>query len=205
VNEIISQLNNETINLTTVGDKKVSKKIILPGQFKRFYVEKEFGVPFLGSKEIVQVDYPDLKYLSRKKHKKRIKDELTLKENMIAVTCSGTIGKTILLPKYLEGWTGSQHSIRIVPSKDMNAGYLLTILASEYGFQLITRYIYGTSVDEINDENISDIPFPIPKKAEIIDEIGNLAIEATQKRNEAYYLEKNAIQDVEKLILENQN
>jgi len=202
IQEIMSQLKKSDSELTTIGDKRVSEDIILPGRFKRIYVDSKHGIPFLGSKEILQYYYPKLKYLSIKNHAKRIKNELTLKENMIAITCSGTVGRTILLPKYMEGWAGSQHSIRIVSSKKLNPGYLYAFLASDYGYELITRFQYGTNVDEIDDEHVSKIAIPLPKKTEIIDEIGNLVLKATKNRNEAYNLEQEGINLVENMILQ---
>jgi len=203
IEEIISQLKKSDSELTTIGDKRVSEDIILPGRFKRIYVDSEHGVPFLGSKEILLYFYPKLKYLSIKNHEKRIKNELTLKENMIAITCSGTVGRTILLPKYMEGWAGSQHSIRILPSTKMNPGYLYAFLASDYGYELIRRFQYGTNVDEIDDEHVSKITIPLPKKTVIMDEIGNLVLKANRNRNEAYNLEQESINLVENMILMN--
>jgi len=204
IDEIEKELKNTESEITNIGDERVTKQIILAGRFKRIYVAEDFGVPFLGGKEIIQFDFPDLKYLSLKNHKKRIKEELTLHENMIIITCSGTIGKTLLLPKYLDGWTGSQHMIKVIPSKKMNPGYLYAFLASDYGYQLLTRYSYGTNVDEINDKQVAQIPIPIPKKREIIDEIGDLVMCATKKRNEAYELEHEAIKLVSDMIINNQ-
>ena len=203
INEILSQFNTINCELTTLDDKCISEKIILPHRFKRVYVKSEFGVPFLGSREILQYYYPDMKYLSLKKHK-NILNEITLRKNMVLITCSGTIGNVILCPEYYDGWSASQHIIRIIPSKEINVGYLYAWLASDYGHELIKRYSHGSVVDEITDNQVAEIPIPL-SNTDTTNRIGNLVLDATKKRDQAYNLEKEAISLVENMIFTNQN
>src|SRR5699024_11283164 len=56
--------------------------------------------------------------------------------------------QTCALPIW-ESWTANQHIIRVVPANSEIAGYLNVFLASDYGHQLITRFTYGSVVDEI--------------------------------------------------------
>jgi len=194
VKSIIKYLQTNSKEVTTISDKRISKKIILPGRFKRVYVEEGQGTVFFGGKQIFELDPSNKKYLSLKHHSKRIKDELSLKENMIMVTCSGTIGKTVLVPKHWENWTANQHIIRIIPASEDIAGYLFVFLASDYGYQLITRFTYGAVVDEIDDVNhISNVQIPLLLNHERQLEINSLALEANRKRFEAYKLEQKAI------------
>ena len=202
INEILSQFDKIRCQLTTLGDERISEKIILPRRFKRIYVKSSFGVPFLGSREILQYDYPDMKYLSLKKHE-NILNEITLRENMVLITCSGTIGNVILCPKYYDGWSASQHIIRIIPSKKINAGYLYAWLASDYGHELIKRYSYGSVVDEITDDQVAEIPIPL-LDTDTTNRIGNFVLDANKKRDQAHRLEKEAICLVEDMILTNQ-
>ena len=184
------------MSIINIGDERISKNLILPGRFKRNYVEKAHGVPFLGGKQIRQFDLSDVKYLSKKFHNARISKELILKENMILITSSGTIGNVVLAPKYFENWTASQHIVRVVPAQDVNPGYLYAYLVSEYGHELITRYTFGSVVDEIYDSHISDISIPLPSK-QVMNIIGNPVLEANQKINTAYNLEQRIICKVE--------
>jgi type I restriction enzyme, S subunit len=199
VGEIVSNLKKSKFEVVTVKDKRISSETILPGRFKRIYVEKEFGIPFLGGKQMQQFDLSKIKHLSKTSHDTRIKKELTLNENMILITCSGTIGNTIIAPKYFEGWTGSQHIIRVVPSEKMNPGYLYAYLSSDYGLNLIQKYTFGSVVEEIYDENVDNIPIPLPSTS-IMDKIGNPILEANKKLDEAYRLEQKTIKKVKELI-----
>ena len=83
-----------------VGDSRISKAIILPGRFKRIYVEEDKGVAFFGGKQIYELDPSNKKYLSISQHKDRIKTQLMLRENMTMITCSGTIGKVTITPQH---------------------------------------------------------------------------------------------------------
>jgi len=193
VDSIIRRLNPEAREITNLGDPRISKRIILPGRFARVYVEEGQGIPFFGGKQIYELDPANKKYLSLVHHGKRIKEQLTLEENMVMITCSGTIGKVVLVPKHWEGWTANQHIIRVVPSNTDIAGYLYVFLATEYGRDLITRFTYGSVVDEIDDRHVSQVPFPLLKDTSIQAEINRLALEANAKRTEAYHAEQKAI------------
>ena len=176
-----------------VGDSRICQSVILPGRFKRVYVEKGSGVPFIGGKQIFELDPNNKKYLSLTQHGDRITNELTLRENMILVTCSGTIGKVAIVPKHWEGWTANQHIIRVVPPNNEIAGYLHAWLSSDYAYPLITRYIHGAVIDEINDVQVSEILVPLLHDENIQKEINDTVLEANRKRTEAYNLEQEAL------------
>lgn len=199
IEEIIKILKKSS-NLVSIGDESVSKEVILPGRFKRIYVDKDHGMPFLGGKDILNYDPDITKYLSKKKHQERMDDELELEENMVLITRSGTIGNVLLVPKFLEGWVASEHIIRIVPCESINPGYIYAFLNSEYGYELIKRFTYGSVVDEIDDRQVKAIPFPLIEESKM-KKIGDLMLEANKKRTEAYNLEKGAIKEIESLIL----
>lgn len=193
VNAIIEHLIKYSEELTTIGDFRISKEVVLPGRFKRIYVDKGFGRVFIGGKQLSELDPSNKKYLSLTQHKDRISSQLELHENMTLITCSGTIGKVSLVGKHWENWAANQHIIRVIPvSKDI-AGYINIFLSSNYGNVLITRYTYGSVVDEIDDNHVRQIPIPLLKDKEIQKRINGLALEANQKRYEAYCLEQEAL------------
>ena len=192
VNAIIEHLKKYAEEVTVVGDPRISKEVILPGRFKRVYVEEGYGRVFIGGKQIWELDPCNKKYLSIAQHGDRITKQLELHENMTLITCSGTIGKVSLVGKHWENWTANQHIIRIVPSSDDIAGYMNVFLASDYGYPLITRFTYGSVVDEIDDNHVRQIAIPLLKDKSIQKQINDLALEANEKRYEAYCLEQEA-------------
>lgn len=194
VKTILSYMQSSAGEITTIGDKTISKSVILPGRFKRVYVEEGNGRVFIGGKQLYELDPSNKKYLSIQQHGDRISKQLELHENMTLITCSGTIGKVALVGKHWENWTANQHIIRVVPASQEIAGYICVFLMSDYGHQLITHNTYGSVVDEIDDSHVSSIPFPLLKDKEIQNRINNLALLANRKRYEAYCLEQQAMQ-----------
>lgn len=203
VDEIEAQLKKTGLEVVNIGNQKVSSEIILPGRFKRIYVDEAQGVPFLSGGNIMEFDPPDIKHLSKSLHSGVIEKQITIHQNMVLITRSGTVGNVILTPQHLDGCTATEHIIRVVPSDAMNPGYLYAFLASDYGRQLILRQKYGSVVDEIDDNQIASIQIPIPNR-KMMDEIGNLVLAANDKLSKAFYLEKEAIKQVEELIIKNQ-
>ena len=120
---------------------------------------------------------------------------------MTLITCSGTIGKVALVGKHWEDWTASQHIIRVVPANSDIAGYISVFLGSDYGYPLITHYTYGSVVDEIDDTHVASIPFPLLKNAAVQKQINDLALKANEKRYQAYKLEQQALQIIDKEVI----
>ncbi len=201
VKAIVKHLKEHAGELTTIGDERVSKAVILPGRFKRVYVEEGYGRVFIGGKQLGELDPTNKKYLSLVQHSSRIEKQLALHENMTVITCSGTIGKVALVGKHWENWAANQHIIRVVPASREIAGYISVFLSSEYGYHLITRYTYGSVVDEIDDNHVRDIAFPLLKDKVKQAQINALALEANDKRYQAYCLEQEALTIMNKEVL----
>lgn len=193
VDAIENHLKNNAREIVPIADERISKEVILPGRFKRVYVEEGFGRVFIGGKQLWELDPSNKKYLSLVQHSDRIENQLELKENMTLITCSGTVGKVALAGKHWQNWTANQHIIRIVPANEDIAGYLNVFLASEYGYHMITRYIYGAVIDEIDDSHVRQIKVPVLKNVDVQKRINDLALRANKKKYEAYQLEQEAV------------
>lgn len=201
VDAIIEHLQQNAEEVTTVGDPRISKEVILPGRFKRVYVDEGYGRVFIGGKQLYELDPTNKKYLSNVHHGDRISRQLELHENMTLITCSGTIGKVALVGKHWENWTANQHIIRILPASEDIAGYLNIFLASDYGKVLITRFTYGSVVDEIDDNHVRQIAIPLLKNHTVQKKINDLALEANEKRYQAYLLEQEALQIMDRDVI----
>lgn len=201
VDAIIEHLKRYAEEVTTIGDPCISREVILPGRFKRVYVDEGYGRVFIGGKQLYELDPTNKKYLSNVHHGDRISRQLELHENMTLITCSGTIGKVALVGKHWENWTANQHIIRVVPASKDIAGYLNIFLASDYGKALITRFTYGSVVDEIDDNHVRQIAIPLLKNHEVQKRINDLALEANEKRYQAYLLEQEVLGIMDKEII----
>lgn len=200
VDETIRQISLYSEEVICLGDERVSKDIILPGRFKRIYVDKDHGVPFFGGKQLLSLTPSDVKYLSLIHHGDRIDNQLLLEQNMCAVTCSGTIGKVMIIPKHWEGWTLNQHVIRIRPASEEIAGYIFAWLDSPYCKPLILRYVYGAVVDEIDDWQLAQVPIPLLKNKEKQRQINSQVLKANDLRFQAYLKEHEAISMMNDII-----
>ena len=198
--EVIEKHLSKKANLIKLNSEKITEKIILPGRFKRVYVEKGNGKIFLGGKEIGQLDPSGKKFLSIKHYSDKLIGDITIKRNDILVTRSGTVGKVMMAPKHWENWVSSDHVIRIL-SKELYHGLAFIWLSSEYGKELIERQIYGSVVNEITDEQLGDVVIPIFKDKKINTSILNLIDEANELRYQAYKQEQEAINIMNKEVL----
>ena len=64
----ISMLKRCGMPLARLGD--IAERVFIPPRFKRIYVEKEHGIPFIQGSHVVHFQPADLKYLSILAHKK---------------------------------------------------------------------------------------------------------------------------------------
>ena len=197
----IEKLKESKHPISTLADKELIEKVFIPGRFKRIYVNKKFGIPFLSGKNITQMQPGDLKYLARSKTKNL--DNYIIKKDWILITCSGTIGRTALVTSEWNGWTATQHILRVVP-KNINTGYLYVFLSSDYGQVQIKRFIHGSVVDEITDRQISQVVISIPD-LDIQKQIGEKAQKAFELRAKANEIEEKAIKFLEEKIKESTN
>lgn len=201
VDVILDELRKGAAEVTTVADPRISKRIILPGRFRRVYVQEGQGAVYFTGKHILELDPSDKKYLSFSRHARRIREELTIRHNMLLITCSGTLGNIVLCPRHWDGWVMTHDIIRVVPADTDVAGFLWVFLSSDYGQELIRRCAYGAVVPHIEDHHVAQVAIPLLKDDEVQAEINRLALQANEKRTEAYYAEQEAIRIVNEEVI----
>lgn len=201
VDAIVQRLRKAPVELTTVGDSRLSERIILPGRFARLYVGEGQGTPLFGGKQLLELDPAKKKYLSLAKHSQQVLGELHLTENMILISRSGTVGKVTIVPKFWENWVASEHVIRVIPASESAAGYLYVFLASDYGRELIQRFSYGSTVPELDDHQVAQVIVPILRDSVVQTRINDLALQANALRCDAYNAEQQAIHIVDRDVI----
>ena len=200
IKEILSLISKQAAEVTTLGDPRISKEIILAGVFKRTYVNEGSGIPFLGGRDITQLAPKVEKYLSYSVHKVRIHKELEVFENYILISDRGTVGKVQIVPKHWNGWAVSQNIIKLIPTSSSIAGYIYIYLQTSLGQALIKRETYGSVVDVIDDNNVASIPIPLLKDNSMQSHINDLVLQANELRYQAYLKEQEALQQMEKVL-----
>ncbi len=193
VSAIVSHLKKYADRVVTIGEKDISKAIVLPGRFKRIYVDEGYGITFFSGKNISELDPSDKRYLSFSQHDRKITEELLIRENMILVTCSGTVGNAVLVPKHWDGWAMTHDIIRLIPQDNIQ-GYCFVWLNSEYGRTILQSFQYGSVVQHIEKEHISKMPIPLLRDENAQKKINELALEANKERYKAYMLEQQAVE-----------
>lgn len=198
---LVTNLSSLPMGVLRLDDPALTKKVGAVTKFrKRIYVKD--GIPLLSSKQLFQNDPIDVKKLSKKRHSRDM-NEIALVENMIAITCSGTIGKVQIIPKYMEGWAANQHANRVLAVNAETAGFLYTWLSSEFGYKLITRHSYGSVILEMDRFMLASVPVPnIPMEQR--HEIGTMVLNANAFRDVAWQKEQKAIQEIEEAIEANE-
>lgn len=200
VEAIIEHLKEYSEEITTIGDRHISSDVVLPGRFKRVYVDSDYGVKFLGGKEMNQLDPSSEKYLSKIAHEKQLEGSLGIKRNSILTPARGSLGEVIMPCKHFYDWAISDNMMQIL-SNDTICGYVYIFLNSEYGKVLIQRFTYGGVVDAIEPWHIQQVQIPLLKNKDIQAKINNLAIQANEKRYEAYLLEQEALKIMDEEVI----
>lgn len=164
----------------------ITKSVFIPPRFKRVYVKAEYGVPFLQGSHVVHFQPAGLKHLSKAS---RNLEKWIVCSGWLLVTCSGTIGRTVVCPSEWDGWAASQHILRIVPDDDKcPAGYLCAFLQSWFGQAQLTANSYGAVVDELTAKQTSEILVPVPTTDEektLVSSIDKGMEKATKLRSRA--------------------
>lgn len=191
-------LRKTGLEVSHLGDPSVTAEIRPITKFrKRVYVPRG-GILMLSSKQLMQIDPVDVKHLAKGAHTKDL-PEIALRPNMVTVSRSGTIGRVQIIPAYMDSWAGSEHATRILAAAGMSPGYLFAWLSSDYGQRLVKRHSYGSVILEIDKEMLESIPIPLPS-AGVRDKIGDLVLRANELRDEAWRIERGAIEELESLI-----
>jgi len=197
--KIKEYLSSSRYRLTRLGG--VIDGIFIPTRFKRPYVKNpDNGLPFLQGAHIPMIKPMDVKYIW--KGMKNI-EKILLKKHWVLMTRSGTVGRIGFVSDYLDGWTASEHILRIVIKDEINAGYIVAFLNSPYGEHQIKGKKYGAVVDEIAEQDtslIEAIDILLPDK-NIQDKIGSLVIEAYNKKDKANQIEEEAIKELEQTLM----
>lgn len=176
---------------------KLAESIRLPPRFKRIYVQKEYGIPFLRPSHLPQIRLHDLGYISRLTN---VLDSLLLNKGDVLITTDGTVGRISLVTSQIAGWAGSNNIARITyGTQNFTNGYMAAFLSTPYGFHQLAREIFGGVIDHIEESQIESVLIPNPPK-EIQIAIGELIVNAFEKKDEARKIEESAIKKLEEIL-----
>lgn len=200
-----SARNNEARNAFDGADNNMPlggvAEVFIPDIFKRLYAsDPQFGSPYITGRDAFELAPTSEKYLMRRV---AAEHRLLLRKGMIVVQeagqLGGLIGRSVMVGNYLDGFSCSNNMIRIVPEDDIDAGYIFTLLSSEYGIRLLSREAAGSSIPHTDEQRVGRIRIPWPEKA-TRKPISKPAIRARELRDQACQLESEARERVEACI-----
>lgn len=182
--------------IKTVGG--VTKDVFFPTRFKRSYVDKQHGIPFLSGANITKFTRVGVKYISKKT---KNLEKYLVKEGWILVTRSGTSGIIVYADSSFNGVGVSEHVIRVVPDeKEIDGGYLFAVLSNPVYEPIFKSAISGSVVDEITPDFIKSLPIPVPDDRKLQQEIGKLVQNAIKKRVESMNIFDEAQEKLNSLV-----
>lgn len=161
----------------------LSSEIIHAGRASRNYVnDPKYGIPFLGSKDILQADLSAVALISKEQIKK--KPELQIFKNWILITRSGTIGRMVFSRPEMDGLACSEHVLRVIPDPDqIPPGYLFSFLSSRFGVPMVISGTYGAIIQHIEPQHIADLP--VPRLGKVEQQSHDLCMQAADMRTQA--------------------
>ena len=175
------QIASSPYDMLTIKD--VSSEIFYGNRAKRVYVSnREHGIPFLSSSDILQADLENVK-LASKKYTPCI-EQMTLKKGWTLISRSGTIGNCAFANAKHAQKLASEHVIRLVPNNILRGGLVYAYLASNHGHSLLTQGTFGAVIQHIEPNFIASLPIPkFPDDFQ--EEVDDLIQESARLREEA--------------------
>lgn len=177
---------------------KASDRIFIGGRARRVYVkDREHGIPFLSSSDILQADLENVK-LASKKYTSNV-EEMKLQKGWTLITRSGTIGNCAFANAKHAQKLASEDVIRLVPNNILREGYIYAYLASKQGYSLLTQGTFGAVIQHIEPAYVASLPIPVFSES-FQQEVDDLIQESAKLREEAADVLQQAIQQIEKII-----
>ena len=181
-------VNSSPYGLLKIED--AAERIFNGNRIKRVYISnKEYGLPFLSSSDILCTDLDNVKYASRR-YTSSIED-MTLGEGWTLITRSGTIGNCAYTNKQHAQKLASEDVIRLIPNNILKGGYVYAYLASKYGYAMLTQGTFGGVIQHIEPDFVGSIPIPkLPENFQ--SEVDDLVKKSATLRSDATELLKEA-------------
>jgi len=153
------------------------------GREGRTWVDSpEYGIPFMGSTDILASDLSMLPLMSKKQI--AATPRFIIKEGWTLITRSGTIGRMAYARSDMDGLACSEHVMRVLPDEDkINPGYVYAYLSSRFGVPLVISGTYGSIIQSIEPHHIADLP--VPRLGDVEDRAHELVQQAADLRTEA--------------------
>lgn len=161
-----------------------------PKLFTRIYCDKEFGVPYISSSEMSEIEPPVNSRFISKTLTGNINQYL-IKRGQILVSAAGTVGSIVVATNELNGVAGTSDILRINVDVDANLGFVYTYLTSSFGANELANLAYGAIIKRVRGFQLAELKTPIID-SENKTKMNKLVLTALQNRDDANALIKHA-------------
>ena len=175
-------LNNSKYEVITLGTDNIGFNDCYYGpRSKRNYLSdiESASIGFLGSSEMLDIYPKPIKYVSPDNPMVK---QLSLSEEIILISRSGTIGNVTFVNKSLAKYLVSEHAIRLVIDKF--PGYVYAYLKTDIAQNLLHAEKFGSVILEIEPEALKNMPIPNPPDM-IKKKVHSLVIQSYNSRDES--------------------
>jgi len=172
---------NDRIKFRRLGD--FVESIIEPNLFTRYYCAKEFGIPYISSSEMSEIEPPINSRFISKELTKDIAQYIVSREQIL-VSAAGTVGSVVVAPKLLNGVAGTSDILRINVDPNKYLGFIYTYLTSAYGITELTNLAYGAIIKRVRGFQLEELKTPVIDAASV-SKINDLILSSLNKRDEA--------------------
>ena len=188
---------NESIEFSSLSN--FIKNVEEPKLFTRIYCDKKYGVPYISSSEMSEIEPPINSRFISKELTNNI-NQYIIKRGQILVSAAGTVGSIVLATKELDGVAGTSDILRINVDMETNLGFVYTYLTSSFGANELANLAYGAIIKRVRGFQLAELKTPIIENKSKF-RINDLVLKALENRDEANKLLKQA----RSLVLKNNN
>ena len=184
--------SNDNINVGILKKPLIEfvRSIDEPKLFSRIYCNKKYGIPYISSSEMSEIDPPiNSRFISRALTNNI--SQYIIKRGQILVSAAGTVGTIVLATQELDGVAGTSDILRINTNEKSYLGLIYIYLSSYFGANELTNMAYGAIIKRIRGFQLESLKIPIIS-SDINKELNNLTQKALDCRDSANDLIKNA-------------
>lgn len=161
-----------------------------PTLFTRIYCDKKYGVPYISSSEMSEIEPPITSRYISKTLTKNIRQYI-IKRGQILVSAAGTVGSIVVATKDLNGVAGTSDILRINVNTEKNLGFVYTYLTSSFGANELANLAYGAIIKRVRGFQLAELKTPVIEN-KYIAKMNKLVASALENRDEANRLLKQA-------------
>lgn len=184
----VSYTVNSNLGFTTLSE--FIQDVEEPTLFTRIYCDKEFGVPYISSSEMSEIEPPvDSRFISKTLTKNI--EQYIIKRGQILVSAAGTVGSIVVATEELDGVAGTSDILRINLDQSKYLGFIYTYLTSSFGANELSNLAYGAIIKRVRGFQLAELKTPIINDS-LIKKMNQLIVTALGNRDEANQLIKQA-------------